>query len=224
MTVPEPADSGAGQDRRISVVVADDHPVVRSGIVYELEQQPDIDVLGAAEDGDAALRLARTLQPDVLVLDLSMPGLAAVEVVRQVRALPLAPRVLMLTAHGEPEQILALLQAGATGYVLKNEHPAAISAAVRVVAQGGTWLSQPIMDKLVHVRTVTAYRADEAVLTEVEVAVLRLVAQGKRDQEIGPELGIAERTGRKYLSSICAKLQVESRIEAAVQAIRYGLI
>jgi CheY-like chemotaxis protein len=124
-----PRSHAPDMEGRIRVVVADDHPVVRSGIVHELERQPDIDVIGTAATGEAAFDQVQTLQPDVLALDLRMPGMRALEVVAQTCLLPVPPRVLMLTAYSEVEHVLMLLKAGATGYLLKDEDPSTISAA-----------------------------------------------------------------------------------------------
>lgn len=208
----------------IRVIVVDDHPVVRSGIVFELEQQPDIAVPGAGADGNDALRLARAHQPDVVILDLSMPGPRAVEVVRQLRALPVPPQVLILTAHSEPEHVVTLLRAGAIGYVLKDENTLAISAAVRAAYQGYIWISTAVTTTL-----VDSQIRDEAIkpwshLNTREMEVLRLVVMGKTNQEIGDELGISEKTVQKRLGEIFVKLDVTSRVGAAVRAVREGIV
>ncbi|HEX6291969.1 MAG TPA: response regulator transcription factor [Herpetosiphonaceae bacterium] len=208
--------------QRISVVVADDHPVVRSGIVYELSRQPDIQVLGAAENGDMALHLARTLQPQVLVLDLSMPGLRTVDVVRQTRALPSPPRILILTAHSEIEAVLALLNIGVTGYLLKDEDPEMISAAVRSVAHGERSLSPAIAAGVVD-HTLSAATSPTLALSARELEVLRVLAQAKSNHEIALALDMSERTVRYYLRNIYDKLHVSGRSEALAWAIHHGL-
>lgn len=216
-------DSAATIRRRISVVVADDHPVVRSGIVYELSRQPDIEVLGAAENGDMALQLAQSLQPQVLVLDLSMPGLRTVDVVRQSRKLPLPPQILILTAHGEIEHVLHLLDAGVAGYLLKDEDPESISVAVRQVANGERSLSPAIAAGMVEHSVAGPAAPAEAVLSPRELDVMRVLASAKSNYEISLMLDMSERTVRYYLRNIYDKLHLTDRTQALAWAIRHGL-
>jgi DNA-binding NarL/FixJ family response regulator len=209
--------------QRVSVVVADDHPVVRSGLVYELSRQSDIEVLGTAANGDIAFQLAQTLQPRVLVLDLNMPGLRTIEVVRRTRTLPVPPRVLILTAYSEVEDVLALLNAGATGYLLKDEDPEAISAAVRNVANGERSLSPAIAASIVEHTVAGTSQPLESVLSSRELDVLSVLAKAKSNHEISLALNMSERTVRYYLRNIYDKLNVTGRCEALVWAIRHGL-
>ncbi len=204
--------------------MADDHPVVRNGIVLELAQHSDIDVLGTAENGDVALQLVQTTQPDVLVTDLSMPGLRTVELVRRVRALPCPPRILILTAYADLDHVLALMDAGATGYLLKDEDPATISAAVRSVARGEPWLSSSVAMGMLDRRMWNAAEPSQPLLSMRGLDVLRLVVAGKTNQEIGVALGISEKTVEKHLAEVFTKLGVSSRVEAAVRAVREGLV
>ncbi|MBV9788661.1 MAG: response regulator transcription factor [Chloroflexi bacterium] len=216
-------DRAATQCQRISVVVADDHPVVRSGIVYELSRQPDIEVLGAAANGDMALQLAQSLQPQVLVLDVSMPGLRTVDVVRQSRKLPSPPQILVLTAHGEIEHVLKLLNAGVTGYLLKDEDPETISVAVRQVAKGERSLSPTIAASMVEHSVAGPAAPAEAVLSPRELEVMRVLASAKSNYEIGLALDMSERTVRYYLRNIYDKLHLTGRTQALAWAIRHGL-
>jgi DNA-binding NarL/FixJ family response regulator len=209
--------------QRVSVVVADDHPVVRSGLVYELSRQSDIEVLGTAANGDMALQLAQTLQPKVLVLDLNMPGLRTIEVVRRARMLPVPPRILILTAYSAVEDVLALLTAGATGYLLKDEDPEAISTAVRNVANGERSLSPAIAASIVEHSVAGAAPPFDALLSARELDVLSVLAKAKSNHEIGLALNMSERTVRYYLRNIYDKLNVSGRCEALVWAIRHGL-
>jgi DNA-binding NarL/FixJ family response regulator len=208
----------------IRVVVADDHPVVRNGVVLELSRQPDIMVLGTAENGDEALRLVQTVQPDVLVTDLSMPGLRAVDLIRQARVLPEPPRILILSAYAELDYVLTLIDAGVTGYLLKDEDPATISAAVRAVARGEPWLSSSVAVGMLDRRVRAAGEPPPPLLSSRGLDVLRLVVAGKTNQEIGIVLGISEKTVEKHLAEVFAKLGVSSRVEAAVRAVREGLV
>jgi DNA-binding NarL/FixJ family response regulator len=217
--------SGAAMKQQmIRVVVADDHPVVRNGIIYELARQPDIDVLGTAENGDEALQLVQTIQPDVLVTDLSMPGLRAVELIRRARSLPVPPRVLILTAYAELDHVLTLIDAGVIGYLLKDEDPAAISAAVRAVARGEPWLSARVAVSMLDRRVRSTGEPPQPLLSVRGLDVLRLVVAGKTNHEIGVTLGISEKTVEKHLAEVFAKLGVSSRVEAAVRAVREGLV
>lgn len=217
--------SGATMKQQlIRVVVADDHPVVRNGIIYELACQPDISVLGTAENGDEALQVVQTIQPDVLVTDLSMPGLRAIELIRRARSLPVPPRVLILTAYAELDSVLTLIDAGVTGYLLKDEDPATISAAVRAVARGEPWLSARVAVNMLDRRVRSTGEPPPPLLSVRGLDVLRLVVAGKTNHEIGVTLGISEKTVEKHLAEVFAKLGVSSRVEAAVRAVREGLV
>ncbi len=223
MEIPQSPDSSGTLQGPIRVVMADDHPVVRAGIVQHLARQLDIVVLDVAEHGDAALQLAATRHPDVLVLDLAMPGLPAVEVVRQVRALPAPPRVLMLSAYDDVEQVLALLAAGATGYLLKDERLAAITAAVRAVARGERRLSAAVAASVVDHQMCSAVKAALPKPSARELDVLRLVAtQGWTNARIARELGISERTVRFHLENLFGRLEVDNRMAAVIKAQHQG--
>lgn len=207
----------------INVVIADDHPIVRAGIAMQLSHHADIDVRGQAANGEEALHLVQLHQPDVLVLDVHMPGMASVDVLQQTQRLPSPPRVLILTAHNDIESVLALLRAGAKGYLLKDEEPSAITAAVRAVASGQTWLSAAIMASMVEHTTRETPKPDEPDLSVREIEVLRLLADGQDNQEIGDKLGISERTVRFHLRNIYDKLGVQRRGSAIAWAVRQHL-
>ncbi len=204
----------------LRVLLADDHPIVRSGIRNELIRHSDIQVVGEAADGDEALRLAEALKPDVLILDIAMPGLKAVQIIRQLRARSAPPYILVLTAYRDTENVLGMLQAGATGYLLKDEDPAAIVEGVRTVARGRTWLSPTVAEAMQ--RGLGDEKKPEA-LTEQEIEILRQLAEGKTDREVSQKLGIAERTVRYRLRVIYDKLGVNTRVEAVVWAVKQGL-
>lgn len=216
MTVPSPTPP-------IRVVIADDHPIVRSGIAGQLALHPDIEVQGQAVDGEEALRLVRSVAPDVLILDINMPGMRSVDVLHEVHTFPNPPRVLILTAHNDAESVLVLLKAGAKGYVLKDEEPMVITTAVRAVAQGRTWLSTAVMANMVDHTTRDALKSDTPQLSLREVEVLRLLSEGHENQDIGDMLGISERTVRYHLRNIYDKLGVQSRGAAIAWAVRQRL-
>lgn len=200
----------------IRVLLADDHPLIRAGLRSTLEIEPDIDVAGEASDGDDAQRQCATLHPDVLVLDLNMPGSTAVETLASVRDACPHTRVLMLTAYDDDAYVRGLVQAGAMGYVLKDEAPEALVQAVRSVAQGGTWFSQQVIARLVH--PVAHDQHGFPSLTEREQQVMRLIAQGWDNARIAGELSLGEQTIRNYVSRLYGKIGVQTRAEAVVWA------
>jgi DNA-binding NarL/FixJ family response regulator len=206
----------------IRVLLADDHPVVRAGIRNEL-QAAGIQVVGEAASGEQALRLVEELQPDVLVLDVEMPGLNGVEVARRLRERHPALPILVLSAYDHAAYVFGLLEAGATGYVLKDEALETIVMAVEGAVKGEMWLSPRVAAKVTK-RALGREKATRPALSEREVEVLRLVAAGRTDGEIGQELSIAERTVRYHLRNIYDKLGVKARVEAVAWAVREGLV
>ncbi len=207
----------------IRVAIADDHQVVRAGIRVLLEQTPDIVVVGEAGDGAAALRLVDELAPDVLLLDAEMPGLTGVEVARQLQAAGSPVRVLVLSAHDEGRYVAGLLASGVAGYLLKEEAPQVVIEAVRGVARSRQGYFSPAV--AAKIAGWARGEAPESVeLTEGEVAVLRLVAAGETNRAIATMLGIGEKAVEKRLESVFDKWEVTSRTEAAVRAVREGLI
>jgi len=206
----------------ISVVIADDHPVARKGACNLLSKAEDIEVVGEASDGLEVLHLVETLTPDVLLLDMEMPGLTGTEVARHLQAANSPVRILALSAHDEKEYIQGLLTCGAAGYLTKDEIPQNIVEAVRGVAYGQQgWVSRCIAALMM---TWSQEETKETALTKRELAVLKLVVEGKTNQEIGIGLGISEKTVEKNLDGVFSKLQVRSRVEAAVLAVREALV
>jgi DNA-binding NarL/FixJ family response regulator len=207
----------------IRIVLADDHPIVRSGIRNELIRQADIDVVGEAVDSGEALRLVAALQPDVLLLDINMPGPKAVHILHDLRTQPNAPHVLVLTAHGDRENVVGMLRAGATGYMLKDEDPAAIVEAVRAVAQGRTWLSAAVTRSL-YEQPERAQEVVEELLSEREIAVLKLLALGDANAQIADKLHISEATVKNHVTNIYTQLNVHTRAEAVAWAWQHGAV
>jgi DNA-binding NarL/FixJ family response regulator len=213
----------------IRVVIADDHAVVRLGIrkLLELEGTDELAVVGEAASGDRVLAAVEAHAPDVLLMDIMMPGLDAVSRVRQVREQPGAPQVLILTASESDELVQPLLAAGAAGYMLKDEAPDAIVQAIRAVAAGQTWFSQKIAGLIVRAHTAPAeaeQTVGEAALTPREWEILQHIGQGKSNSEIADQLVLSKTTVQNYVSSIYAKLGIESRSQALLYAMRSGMV
>jgi DNA-binding NarL/FixJ family response regulator len=206
----------------IRVVIADDHPVMRDGIRNLLDKAIDIEVVGEAGDGVEALRLVEELDPEVLLLDMELPGLKGVEVAQRLQASGAAVRILALSAYSDEEYIRGLLASGAAGYLLKEEIPETIVEAIRGVARGERgWVSRQVAAQMA---AWTQKETESTPLTEREMDVLRLVVEGKTNQEIALALGISDKTVEKHLEGVFAKLRVASRVEAAVHAVREGLV
>jgi DNA-binding NarL/FixJ family response regulator len=207
----------------IRVVLADDHPVVRNGIRHLLEKVVDIEVLGEASTGGEALKLVQELKPDILLLDMEMPDLNGREVAAKLQQIGSPVKVLALSAYDDPVYIRELLESGAAGYLVKEEAPETIVEAVRGVSHGEQgWVSRRIAAQMVS--WVRGDEAERSQLTPREVDVLRLVVDGNTNQSIANALGISEKTVEKYMDAIFTKLNVSSRVEAAVYAVRIGLV
>lgn len=207
----------------IRVVIADDHPVVRSGIRNLLEREPEIFVVGEADGGEAALELARSQKPDVLLLDMEMPGMKGYEVAQRIRDECLPVAVLVLSAYDDREYIHNLLSLGVGGYLVKEEAPEAIVEAVRQVARGEQgWVSRRVMARM----STWIQTPDRPVykLTPREQQVLERVVAGETNVEIARGLQISTKTVEKHLVMVFEKLGVSSRVEAAVLALREGLV
>lgn len=207
----------------IRVVLVDDHPVVRSGIRGLLEKAVDIELVGEASNGEEGLRLVAETQPDVLLLDMELPDIPGIQVARQVQQLHPIVKILALSAHDDSVYVRELLESGAAGYLMKEEAPEVIQDAVRGVAHGEQgWVSRRIAAQMA--TWIQASDSGKQKLTVREQEVLRRVVQGKTNQAIALELNISEKTVEKYLGSIFTKLEVSSRVEAAVLAVREGWV
>jgi DNA-binding NarL/FixJ family response regulator len=209
----------------IRILVADDHPVVRDGLVAILSTQPDFEVVGEANNGRETLELAPLLQPDVILLDLEMPEIDGVETIQRLRKICPAARVIVFTAFDTDERILGAVQAGAQGYLLKGVPREEIFTAVRVVHGGGSLLQPIVASKLL--RQVSQEKdptPPNDPLTPRELDVLVLLAQGLQNKEIALELVISERTVKFHVSSILSKLGAGNRTEAVTLAAQQGII
>ena len=207
----------------IRVVVVDDHPLVLRGTCDTIDEAPDLEVVGRGENGDQALSLVDELRPDVLVLDVHMPGRDGVSVVRELAASSgPRPRVVLLTSANDEANILRGLQAGADGYLLKTAREEEVQRAVRLVAGGTPALFQPEVARAM----LASHRAGDLVdpISERELAVLKTLAKDLSNREIGTRLGISDRTVQQHLSNIFSKLGVASRTGAVLKALQMGTI
>jgi DNA-binding NarL/FixJ family response regulator len=212
----------------ITVVIVDDHPIVRAGMRTILDAADDVTVVAEGESGAEALRLVGQHCPDVLVLDVNLPDQNGVAVTRQLRDQGATTAILVLTVHDDRQTIFGLLESGATGYVLKVEALETLVSAVRAAAQGESWLSPAVARQVVR-RAVGEANPEPPVsspvpLTPREKEVLRLLAHGLDNTAIAERLVVAKQTVQNHVTNIYGKLDVTTRTEAALYAIRHGLV
>ncbi|MEU6993432.1 response regulator transcription factor [Streptomyces sp. NPDC046465] len=205
----------------IRIVLADDHPVVREGLRAMIGAEPDLEVVAEASSGPRAEALAAELRPDIVLMDLRMPGGSGVESIERMAATGLACRVIVLTTYETDRDILRAVEAGAAGYLLKDLARSELADAVRAAARGETVLAPSVAARLVD---QLRNRPARPRLSERETAVLRLVAEGCTNAEIGRRLYVAESTVKTHLLRIFGKLDVDDRTAAVTTALRLGLL
>jgi DNA-binding NarL/FixJ family response regulator len=211
----------------IRVLLVDDHKIVREGTRQLLEQSPDLSVIAESARGDDAVRLCAELLPDVVVMDVHLPGMNGIEATRAIRSQYPSVRILILSAYDDDRYVFPLLDAGASGYLLKTTSGADLADAIRAVHSGGTILAPQVSGKVINrLSQGQVYRAGNMVegLTTREIDVLRAVAQGKSNKEIGETLSISTNTVQVHMRNIFGKLGVSDRTEAVAFAIRQGWI
>jgi DNA-binding NarL/FixJ family response regulator len=213
----------------IRVLIADDQALVRSGFRMILEARDDLEVVGEAGDGEQAIRVATQTHPDVVLMDVRMPGTDGVTATARLTAAAGAPRVIILTTYDLEEPLYAALRAGASGFLLKDVRPADLVEAIRVVARGDALLAptatRRLLDRFVATEvTPSAPKAGLAQLTDREREVLALLARGASNAEIGTRLVVTEATVKTHVSSILRKLEVRDRVQAVVLAYDMGLV
>jgi two-component system, NarL family, response regulator LiaR len=213
-------------ERPIRVLLVDDHAVVRKGLRALMDREPGMEVVGEAEDGQQAVHAAVRLRPDVILMDLEMPGIGGIEAARRITEKQPDAKIVVLTSHASEEDVFPALKAGALGYLLKHSAPEDVLQAVRQAQRGETVL-HPTIARMVlqelHRPPQPKQAATADPLSERELEVLRLLARGMSNQEIADKLVVGEATVRSHVSSILRKLQLASRTQAALYALREGL-
>lgn len=216
------------QQDKISIIIADDHPLLRQALKSVLEKQPDFKIIAEATDGEEAVKLATELVPDVIVMDISMPKLDGLDATRQIKEKCPNIAVLVLTVYDDSEHVLAILEAGASGYLTKSVFGEEVICAVRGVAAGETVLSAQISRQVI--RYAIRYRVKPLLtgsgekLTARELSILKLTARGLSNKEIAQALDLSPRTVKGYLAEVFSKLGVASRTQAIIKGLRSGLL
>jgi DNA-binding NarL/FixJ family response regulator len=212
---------------RLRVLLVDDHDLFRTGLRNLLEEQ-GVQVVGEASGGADALRVVREIAPDVVVMDLNMPGMTGVEATREITAVAPLTRVVVLTISDEDDDVMDAIVAGACGYLVKDSSIEELMRGIHAAAIGESLISPPIASKVLQrMRAVTLDQGAETIraeLSERELDVLRLIANGKDNAEIAEALHISPKTVKNHISNILMKLQIENRIQAAVYAVRSGIV
>ena len=216
--------SMSGENDMIHVMVADDHAIVRKGICALLATEPDIEVVGEAQDGQEAIKVAQRVQPEVILMDLVMPGLDGLEATRHISARQPEARILVLTSFAGDDKIFPAIRAGALGYLLKDSGPDELVQAIRQVYRGESSLHPSIARRLLRELSEPSRPGPTSdSLTVRELEVIRLIAKGHSNREMSDRLAISEATVRTHVSNILSKLNLCSRTQAALYALREGL-
>ncbi len=210
--------------RPITIVIADDHAVVREGLRAFLGLQEDLEVVAEASDGAEAADAVERLRPDVALVDLVMPGVDGLGAIERIRERAPETRVVVLTSYTDDARLFAALEAGAAGYLLKDVQPAELTQAIRTVAGGGALLDPGVTARLLRRMAESGRRPDHAGLTPRELDVLRLLGHGLSNRQIAAELVLSEKTVKTHVSSILHKLHVDDRTQAALYAVHAGLV
>lgn len=207
----------------IRIVLADDHPLFREGVAHTLNAEPDFEVVGQAKSGEEAYEIAGELLPDILLLDINMPGAGGIAAARKIAATWPVIRIIMLTVSEDQDDLLRVLKAGARGYVLKGVSAKELIRVVRSVADGEVYISPSLAGGILF--EMTHKYDDDPInqLTERERQILKLVGEGLTNREIGEQLHLAEKTIKHYMTNVLQKLHVRSRVEAALLAQKHGL-
>ena len=208
---------------RVRVMIVDDHTIVREGLQTLLDEDPNIEIVGSAANGAQALMLAEQLLPDIILMDLVMPEMDGITATRQLRERRNTARVLVLTSFADDQKVRDAIQAGAVGYLLKDVLKPDLLRAIFNAMEGRSTLHQDVQQMLMRQSSTQSERLPHHSLTEREMSVLRLIAQGRSNKEIAAALFLTEGTVKGYISTIFDKLDVEDRTQAALYAVKQGL-
>jgi two-component system, NarL family, response regulator LiaR len=213
---------------KIKIIVADDHPLLRQALRNVLEEQPDFEIIAEASDGEDVVKLANELNPDIIIMDISMPNLNGIEATRQIKASHPLIAVLVLTIHSDSEHILSILQAGASGYLTKSVYGDEVIHAIRALAAGETVLAPAISRQILkyafqHINKPLSLNTGEK-LTSREIEVLKLLAKGISNKDIAFRLNLNMRTVKSYLAELFLKLNAASRTEVVIIGLRKGIL
>ena len=212
---------------KIRVLLADDHPLLRAGLSKVLSLEGDIDIVAEAGDGEEAIKVVERLLPDVVLMDINMPKINGIEATRRIKQRFSDIQVLVLTFHDEEEYVLALMRAGAKGYILKDVDPSIVAKAIRQVHNGECYFPSKLITQVVEKVSQAekeGRNVESDLLTKREQEILEEIVQGKSNKEIAETLFISEKTVKNHVSNILRKLEVTDRTQAAVLALRSGIV
>lgn len=213
------------EQKKIRVLLVDDHPMVRKGMELFLTSSQLFDVIGQAGDGREAIELATALQPDVICMDVVMPGMDGIIATEQVKALMPSVEILAITSYIDLDKILAAIQAGVSGYLMKDASPAELIRAIQTVARGEIYLHPEVTRKLArHFEPDTKTYEPHQVLTQRERDVIQLVPRGLNNQDIADKLGIGLKTVKTHISNVLEKLALENRVQIAIYALQNNIV
>ena len=210
---------------KIKILIADDHHVVRKGLVFFLQTQPDLEIVGEASNGEEALKLATSLEPHIVLMDLSMPVLDGIEATKELKKQAPHIQVMILTIFSDQDHVIPALEAGASGYQLKESDPDELVSAIRKLMNGENQLHPKVTTHLLTRLTKSSEKKVNFIdhLTKREKDVLKEIAKGKSNKEIGAALHITEKTVKTHVSNILSKLGVQDRTQAALYAVQHGI-
>ncbi|KJL02912.1 MULTISPECIES: response regulator [Priestia] len=210
---------------KIKILIADDHHVVRKGLVFFLQTQPDLEIVGEASNGEEAVKLATSLEPHIVLMDLSMPLLDGIEATKELKKQAPHVQVMILTSFSDQDHVIPALEAGASGYQLKESDPDELVSAIRKLMNGENQLHPKVTTHLLTRLTKSSEKKVNFIdhLTKREKDVLKEIAKGKSNKEIGATLHITEKTVKTHVSNILSKLGVQDRTQAALYAVQHGI-
>ncbi|MBX9966835.1 response regulator [Priestia aryabhattai] len=210
---------------KIKILIADDHHVVRKGLVFFLQTQPDLEIVGEASNGEEAVKLATSLEPHIVLMDLSMPLLDGIEATKELKKQAPHIQVMILTSFSDQDHVIPALEAGASGYQLKESDPDELVSAIRKLMNGENQLHPKVTTHLLTRLTKSSEKKVNFIdhLTKREKDVLKEIAKGKSNKEIGAALHITEKTVKTHVSNILSKLGVQDRTQAALYAVQHGI-